>query len=82
MLFKIIYYMASREYSDLPLRVLGPSPAIVPKVCNNYRYRIIIKCRDNARFRSLISSLIKDFRRIKDFKDVTAYVDMNPETTI
>lgn len=79
---KLFTDMASREYSDLPLRVLGPSPAIVPKVCNNYRYRIIVKCRDNTRFRNLISILIKDFSRIRDFKDVTAYVDMNPETTI
>lgn len=73
---------AGREYSDLPLRVLGPAVAGVPKVCGSYRYRIIIKCRDNKRFRELMGYLLCKFQSNREFKTVTAYADMNPETII
>lgn len=63
---------------DFPIRVLGPSPALVSKVSNKYRYKIIIKCRSTSVFRSVISSLLADFGRDKDFKDVTVYADSDP----
>lgn len=63
---------------DFPIRVLGPSPALVSKVSNKYRYKIIIKCRSTSAFRAVISSLLADFGKDKDFKDVTVYADSDP----
>ena len=63
---------------QFPIRILGPSPALVSKVSNKYRYKIIIKCRSTAQFREIISSLLADFGRDKDFKDVTVYADADP----
>ncbi len=63
---------------DFPIRVLGPSPALVSKVSNKYRYKIIVKCRSTAAFRSVISSLLADFGRDREFKDVTVYADADP----
>ncbi|MDO4420215.1 MAG: primosomal protein N' [Ruminococcus sp.] len=63
---------------QFPIRVLGPSPALVSKVSNKYRYKIIIKCRSTSQFRSVIGSLLADFGKDKDFKDVTVYVDSDP----
>lgn len=68
---------AGTEYSDMPLRLLGPSPASVAKVSNKYRYKIIIKCRNDKRFRKLLSDSVIEFNSIKENKNVTAYVDMN-----
>ncbi|MGN1137920.1 MAG: primosomal protein N' [Ruminococcus sp.] len=68
---------AKASYEDLPLRILGPSPASVAKVSNKYRYKIIIKCRNQKRFRKLLSDTVLEFNSLKEYKDVTVYVDMN-----
>lgn len=65
-------------YPDLPIRILGPSSALVSKVNNKYRYRLIIKCRNSKRFREMLNSLLVDFGKNKEFADVTVYADMNP----
>ena len=68
---------AREKYLNLPLRILGPSPASVLKVSNKYRYKLIIKCRNNSDFRKLLGDLLCDFDKISEFKDVTVYADMN-----
>lgn len=68
---------AKLNYSELPLRILGPSPAQVAKVSNKYRFKIIIKCRNDKRFRRLLSETVLDFNSIKENKNTTAYIDMN-----
>lgn len=73
---------AGAEYHDLPLRVLNPSPALIGKVSNKYRYKIIIKCRNTKRFRRMISDLLVRFSGIREFCDVTAFSDLNPETIL
>ncbi|MBR2724217.1 MAG: primosomal protein N' [Ruminococcus sp.] len=70
--------LCSGEYKDLPIRTLGPSAALVSKVNNKYRYRIIIKSRNTALFRSLISDLLKEFGKDKKYRDVTVYADLKP----
>ena len=45
---------AEGKYSDIPIRVLGPSPAATPRINNKYRYRLIIKTKNNRRFRELL----------------------------
>ena len=67
------------DYADVRVVILGPSPAAVPKVNNKYRYRMIIKCRNNARFRQLLQDCLAQFGRRFSGKQVTAYLDMNPE---
>lgn len=68
---------ARTQYGDIPLRLLGPSPASIAKISNKYRYKIIIKCRNDKRFRSLLNSVIDEFNSNKENKNTTAYIDMN-----
>ena len=66
------------EYKDVKIIVLGPTPASVAKINNKYRYRLIIKCRNNKRTRELL-------RRSVDFKmmyDTSVSIDINPEVLI
>lgn len=66
------------EYNDVKIIVLGPTPAAVAKVNNKYRYRIIIKCKNNKHTRELL-------RRSADFKmvnDASVLIDINPEVLI
>lgn len=66
------------EYKDLPIRALGPSPALVSKVNNRYRYKVIIKSRNCAKLRELMSELLREFGKDKAFQDVTVYADLKP----
>ena len=69
--------LAESEYSGLPIRVLGPSPALVVKVSNKYRYKLIIKCKNNRAFRQLLAKVLISFGGSREYSDVTAYADMN-----
>ena len=71
--------VAQCDYPKLPLRVLGPTPAVVCKVAGKYRYRLLLKCRDTAEFRRFLMGLLVSFGKKRGFSEVTAYADMNPE---
>ena len=47
--------LAQAEYASLPMRVIGPAKAAVPKVSGRYRYKLIIKNRFDKSFRELIA---------------------------
>ena len=74
--------LAAREYPDLPMRVLSPSPAAVQKVSNKFRYRLIIKCRCGKTFREMLSRLLTSFGARREFSSVTAFADCNPDTIL
>ncbi len=69
--------LAKTDYPNLPLRVLGPSPALVVKVSNKFRYKLIIKCKNNREFRKMLSTLLVQFGKNREFASITAYADMN-----
>ncbi|MCQ2451184.1 MAG: primosomal protein N', partial [Clostridia bacterium] len=66
------------EFADVKLIILGPIPASVIKVNGKYRYRMLIKCKNNKRFREMLNESIN----IKKKKDLSVYVDINPETVL
>ena len=74
--------LAGKEYPELPLRVLRPSPAAVLKVSNKYRYKLLIKCRNTPRLRELIARLLGEFARRREFQKVTVYADPNPDRVL
>lgn len=78
--FEAITYRLKTEYSDLPVRILGPSSAFVAKVGGKYRFKLIIKCKNTKRFRSLIAMLLTKCGQDKAFKEVSVLADMNPES--
>lgn len=72
---------ASEEvYKDLKLIVLGPMPPKIGKIGGKFRYRIIIKCQNNKKFRDMIRDIVGRFDKTKDFKDISVSIDFNPES--
>ena len=61
----------------LPIRVIGPSKCVLEKVKGKYRYRIIIKCKNNSDFRSYIGGVWSEAFTMKEFSKVTTAVDIN-----
>ncbi len=70
--------LLSDRYPDMPIRILGPSPAGVFKVNNKYRYKLVLKCRNDSRFRTMLLSLLERFGSNKEYRGVTVYADMHP----
>lgn len=72
----------TNDYKEQKVIVLGPMPPRVSKISNKFRFRLIIKCKNSKRFRSLISQLLISFGKNKKFADVTAVADINPEALV
>lgn len=74
---KILKENINKLEFKFPLRVLGPSQFSIGKINNRYRYRIIIKCKNEKHFRELISTSLKEAMKHKDFSNVRIYADIN-----
>lgn len=71
--------LAKQEYSSLPMRVLSPSSAAVSKINNKFRYKLIIKCKNNKQFRKMLSELLVQFAKQRKYRSVTVVPDVNPD---
>ncbi len=60
------------------LIVLGPSPAKISKLNNQYRYRLSIKCKNSKKIRKLFTDILIKLSKIKEYKDVQVSLDLNP----
>ena len=76
LIFNEIRRLINTEFGDVKLIILGPSAAAIPRVNNRYRFRMIIKCKNNPRLRELLRKALK----VKLPYDATATVDFNPES--
>lgn len=61
----------------IPIRVLGPVKCSIAKINNKFRYRIIIKCRNNHTFRDIISNTLKACAKDRLFSNTGIYADIN-----
>lgn len=68
------------KYSDIKIIVLGPVTPRVAKIGGKYRGRIVIKCKNDIKFRNMISELLKEFIKDKKQENVSIYADINPES--
>lgn len=70
---------ACLEKIPLPIRVLGPSPAGIFRLNGKYRYRIIMKCKANGKFKTLLRHALKTAGKNKAFSKISFYADINGE---
>lgn len=77
-IFGKIREMIDSEYNDIKLIILGPAPSSIAKVNNRYRYRMIIKCKNNKRFREMLKKALA----VNLKNDISVSVDINPETVL
>ena len=74
--------LTAEKYKKEKIIVLGPMPPRISKMNNKYRYRLIIKCKNNKSFRNMISEMLISFGKDKKYSDVTVSVDINPESLV
>ena len=71
--------MLQNDFSDLPIRMLGPAPAAVSRVSGKYRFRIILKFKNSRRFREMLAALLTEAGSNAGFRDVSVYADIDPD---
>ncbi len=65
-----------------PVRVLGPVRCSYGRLNGKYRYRIIMKCKNNAEMRGFISGILIESAKLKEMKNVALYADMNGDVGV
>ena len=71
--------LVQRSYPDVPLKMLGPVSERIVKLNNKYRYKLVIKCKNNRRMRALLLDSMMAFEKDKSKKNISIYVTMNQE---
>ena len=71
-----------KEIGSIPVSILGPSRAELGKINNKYRYRAVIKCKNNKAFRAAMARTIKETTTKSEFKNVSVYADLNGDIGI
>ncbi len=79
---RIIQKQIQEQGIKIPLRVLGPVKCSIGKINNKFRYRIIIKCKNNSDFRKLISQTLKSTAKNKYFSNTRVFADINGDIGI
>lgn len=64
-------------YSNLRYRILGPAPAVIAKVNNRYRYRIIVSIQNTKEVRQLIAHLVRMAISDKQNRSVSFFADFD-----
>ncbi|MCC8120687.1 MAG: primosomal protein N' [Oscillospiraceae bacterium] len=65
-------------YRGMGLEVLGPAPASVAKVNNQYRYRLSIMGKNSRQLRQLLAHLLRAAQQDRENAGVAIYGDLNP----
>ncbi|MBQ4154703.1 MAG: primosomal protein N' [Clostridia bacterium] len=80
-MFELVKNIPSISENKVKMIVLGPTAASVPRVQGKYRQRILIKTKNNAVFRKYMGEAMTRFFE-KAGKDISAFLDVNPENII
>ena len=63
--FSAILAEQAAKRPELPLRVLGPTPMNIVMLNNKYRYKLTVKCRNDAAFRQLMRDTLAAYEAEK-----------------
>lgn len=69
--------LRQEPYRSVQASLLGPAPAVIPRVNNRYRYRMTVGCRLDRAMRRLLAYLLREFAKDKRNRGVTAFADVN-----
>lgn len=65
-----------------PVRVLGPVKCSYGRINGKFRYRIIMKCKNNAEMRGFISAILTEAPKLREMSKITFYADMNGDAGV
>lgn len=70
---------ADARFKNVPLKVLGPAPMRVAYVSGLYRWKAVIKCKNDALFRELLRETMQAWGKNKSNDNSKLFVDFGDE---
>ena len=67
------------QKEKLPVVLLGVTQAGIYRLNGKYRYRIVLKCKNNRKFRDLVRRTVAKASRSRIFGKNTVTIDFNGE---
>ena len=67
------------SHPEQPLRMLGPTPMSIAKLNGKYRYKLTLKCRNDAPFRALMRSTLDAYAEEKLPAKAGVTIDFNSD---
>ncbi|MGN0975979.1 MAG: helicase-related protein, partial [Gemmiger sp.] len=67
------------QHPDIPLRVLGPTPMNIAMINGKYRYKLTVKCRNDAPFRALLRQVLDGYAQEKLPSKAAVILDFNSD---
>ena len=68
-----------KQEQNFPIRVLGPTKMGTGRLGGRFRYKLVIKCRFNRQFRTIMNELLLQAYKDAAFTNVSFFVDINGE---
>ena len=65
-----------------PVRVLGPVKCSYGRINGKFRYRIIMKCKNNKEMREFINGVLVSAQKLKEMSKITFYADINGDADV
>lgn len=76
--FDMLKNAVTDEYNDVKINLLGPIQPRVSKISNKYRYVLTVKCKNNKRFRAMMSDVLKKYMKLHNVGNANVTIDINP----
>ena len=73
-------HLMARYAQGRPIEVLGPSPATLGRINNVFRWKLLVKCKQEERLRSFADYCLAQF--LQEEKRLVSVVDIDPMTII
>ncbi len=81
-LFSDTIMMETKKHSDIPIRILGPTPMNIILVNNKYRYKLTLKCRNDKKFREMLGTAMLKYSENKLADKISIFVDFNSDADV
>lgn len=77
--FGILLAERAAEQPQMPLRLLGPAPMAITMLNGKYRYKLTLKCRNDAAFRTLLRQTLEVYAQEKLPQKASVILDFNSD---
>ena len=66
----------------IPLRILGPAPMNVSMVGGRYRYKLTLKCRNDAAFRAMLRAALARYGEADWPRKAAVFLDFHSDADL
>lgn len=73
LLYIMRYYNKNNIFTHL-----GPSPAVISKISNNYRWQLMVKCENEEKLRNYVLFCIDKLRQNINLNNISIHLNLNP----